>query len=40
MGYEVTAVTGKDSKADYLKQLGAKSVINTSEMTKDARPNR
>ena len=38
MGYNVTAVTGKDSKADYLKSLGAKSVVNTSEMTKDARP--
>ena len=24
MGYNVTAVTGKDSKADYLKSLGLK----------------
>ena len=35
MGYNVTAVTGKDSKADYLKSLGAKSVINRSEFDKD-----
>ena len=30
MGYSVTAVTGKDSKADYLKSLGAKTVVNRS----------
>ena len=35
MGYNVTAVTGKDSKADYLKSLGAKNVINRSEFDKD-----
>ena len=35
MGYNVTAVTGKDSKADYLKSLGAKSVINRAEFDKD-----
>ena len=38
LGCNVTAITGKDSNIDYLKSLGAKSVINTSEMTKDARP--
>ena len=38
MGYNVTAVTGKDSNADYLKSIGAKNVINTSELTKEARP--
>ena len=30
LGYNVTAVTGKDSKADYLKSLGAKTVVNRS----------
>ena len=38
LGCNVTAVTGKKSNEDYLKSLGAKSVVNTSEMTKDARP--
>jgi len=37
MGYKVTAVTGKDSKADYLKSLGAKTVVNRSEFDKDPR---
>ena len=35
LGYNVTAVTGKDSKEDYLKSLGAKNVINRSEFDKD-----
>ena len=35
MGYNVTAVSGKDSKTDFLKSLGAKSVINRSEFDKD-----
>ena len=35
LGYNVTAVTGKDSKADYLKSLGAKTVVNRSEFDKD-----
>ena len=35
MGYNVTAVSGKDSKIDYLKSLGAKNVINRSEFDKD-----
>ena len=35
MGYNVTAVSGKNSKADYLKSLGAKSVINRAEFDKD-----
>ena len=38
LGCDVTAVTGKDSNADYLKSIGAKSVINTKELTIDARP--
>ena len=37
MGYNVTAVTGKDSKADYLKSLGAKTVINRAEFDKEPR---
>ena len=37
MGYNVTAVTGKDSKADYLKSLGAKTVVNRREFDKDPR---
>jgi alcohol dehydrogenase/acrylyl-CoA reductase (NADPH) len=37
MGYNVTAVTGKDSKIDYLKSLGAKTVVNRSEFDKDPR---
>ena len=37
MGYNVTAVTGKDSKADYLKSLGAKNVVNRAEFDKDPR---
>jgi len=37
LGYNVTAVTGKDSKIDYLKSLGAKTVINRSEFDKDPR---
>ena len=35
LGYNVTAVTGKNSKTDYLKSLGAKNVINRSEFDKD-----
>ena len=38
LGCDVTALTGKDSNADYLKSIGAKNVINTSELSKDARP--
>ena len=38
LGANVTAVTGKESNKDYLKALGAKNVINTSDLTKDARP--
>ena len=37
LGYNVTAVTGKDSKTDYLKSLGAKNVINRAEFDKDPR---
>jgi len=37
-GYDVTAVTGKDDKVEYLKSLGAKNVINRVEFDKDPRP--
>ena len=37
MGFNVTAVTGKNSKEDYLKSLGAKTVVNRSEFDKDPR---
>tara|TARA_B100000674_G_scaffold314447_1_gene261499 strand:- start:160 stop:1164 length:1005 start_codon:yes stop_codon:yes gene_type:complete len=38
LGCNVTAVTGKESNKDYLKSIGAKNVVNTSELMKDARP--
>jgi len=38
LGCNVTAVTGKNSNADYLKSIGAKNVINTNELMKDSRP--
>ena len=38
LGCNVTAVTGKESNAEYLMSIGAKSIIKTSEMSKDARP--
>jgi alcohol dehydrogenase/acrylyl-CoA reductase (NADPH) len=38
MGYNVSAVTGKDLKSDYLKSLGAKNIINRAEFDKDPRP--
>ena len=38
LGYNVTAVTGKDSKTDYLKSLGAKNVLNRADFDKDPRP--
>jgi acrylyl-CoA reductase (NADPH) len=38
LGYNVTAVTGKDSKTDYLKSLGAKNVVNRADFEKDPRP--
>ena len=38
LGYNVTAVSGKESKLDYLKSLGAKNIINRAEFDKDPRP--
>ena len=37
LGYNVTAVTGKESKTEYLKSLGAKNIVNRSEFDKDPR---
>lgn len=37
MGYDVTAVSGKNSKTDYLKSLGAKNVKDRKEFDKDPR---
>ena len=38
LGCSVTAVTGKESNKEYLKSIGAKNIINTSELMKDPRP--
>ena len=38
LGCNVTAVTGKESNKEYLKSIGAKSIINTSELMKEPRP--
>ena len=34
-GYNVTAVTGKKNKVDYLKELGAKNILERSEFEKE-----
>ncbi len=38
LGCEVTAVTGKENNISYLKEIGAKNIINTSDLSKDSRP--
>ena len=38
LGYNVTAVTSKEANSDYLKSLGAKNIIKTSDLDKEARP--
>jgi alcohol dehydrogenase/acrylyl-CoA reductase (NADPH) len=38
MGYNVTGVTGKKDKADFLKELGASEVIDRSEMDQESKP--
>ena len=38
LGCNVTAVTGKESNKEYLKSIGAKNTINTSELMKEPRP--
>ena len=37
-GYNVTAVSSKKDNNEYLKSLGAKNIINTSDLNKEARP--
>ena len=38
LGCNVTALTGKESNKDYLKSIGAKNILNTAELNKEARP--
>ena len=38
LGYDVTAVTGKVDNEGYLKSLGAKNIINKTDLDKDPRP--
>ena len=38
LGYNVSAVTGKKDKAEYLKSLGAKTIVDRDDMDQDARP--
>ena len=38
LGYNVTAVTRKNQHNEYLKSIGAKNIINSSEFDKDPRP--
>ena len=38
LGCNVTAVTGKESNKEYLKSIGAKNIINSSELNKEPRP--
>jgi len=38
LGYNVTAVTRKNEHNDYLKSIGAKNIIYSSEFDKDSRP--
>ena len=38
LGCNVTAVTRKESNVEYLKSIGAKNIINTSDLNKEARP--
>ena len=38
LGCNVTAVSGKENNKEYLKSIGAKNIINTSELNKEPRP--
>jgi len=38
LGYNVTAVTRKNEHSEYLKSIGAKNIMNSSEFEKDLRP--
>jgi len=37
-GYNVTAVTSKQENNEYLKSIGAKNIINSSDLAKESRP--
>jgi len=37
-GYNVTAVTSKNDKSEYLKSIGAKNIINKADFDKEAKP--
>jgi len=37
-GYNVTAVTSKNDKGEYLKSIGAKNIINKADLDKEAKP--
>src|SRR5207249_3954981 len=38
LGYQVTALTGKDQEHDYLRRLGAKDVLSRSTLQMGTRP--
>ncbi|EMH79897.1 putative quinone oxidoreductase, YhdH/YhfP family [alpha proteobacterium HIMB114] len=38
LGYNVSAVTGKKDKSDFLKSFGANNIVDRSELDQDARP--
>ena len=38
LGYNVSAVTGKKDKAEFLKSLGAKEIVNREDLDQDAKP--
>lgn len=38
LGYEVSAISGKESEHAYLKQLGAKEIVSRDDMSEKARP--
>ena len=38
LGYNVSAVTGKKDKSDFLKSLGANNIVDRSELDQDAKP--
>jgi alcohol dehydrogenase/acrylyl-CoA reductase (NADPH) len=38
LGYNITAVTGKTANEEYLRSLGAKNIINKTDLDKESRP--
>ena len=38
MGYNVTAITGKKEQAEFLKKIGASTIIDRAEMDQDSKP--